>query len=69
MDMSYTGSLSKTDALALRYGEDSIPAAGPWNDAITLMLPHAAILYHDTYGDPDERKLRAAHDAKIVAFA
>jgi hypothetical protein len=27
MDISYASSLSKTDALALRYGEDSIPAA------------------------------------------
>ena len=43
MDISYASSLSKTDALALRYGEDSIPAAGPWNDAIALLLSHRSI--------------------------
>lgn len=43
MDISHASSLSKTDALALRYGEDSIPAAGPWNDAIALMLSHRSI--------------------------
>ena len=43
MDISYASSLSKTDALALRYGEDSVPAAGPWNDAIALMLSHRSI--------------------------
>ena len=43
MDISYASSLSKTDALALRYGEDSIPAAGAWNDAIALLLSHRSI--------------------------
>ncbi len=43
MDVSHASSLSKTDALALRYGEDSIPAAGPWNDAIALLLSHRSI--------------------------
>ena len=43
MDISYASSLSKPDALALRYGEDSIPAAGPWNDAIALLLSHRSI--------------------------
>jgi nitroreductase len=43
MDISYASSLSKTDALALRYGEDSIPAAGPWNDAVALLLSHRSI--------------------------
>jgi nitroreductase len=43
MDISHASSLSKTDALALRYGEDSIPAAGPWNDAIALLLSHRSI--------------------------
>ena len=43
MDISYASSLSKSDALALRYGEDSIPAAGPWNDAIALLLNHRSI--------------------------
>jgi nitroreductase len=43
MDISHASSLSKEDALALRYGEDSIPAAGPWNDAIALMLSHRSV--------------------------
>ena len=43
MDISHASSLSKADALALRYGEDSIPAAGPWNDAIALLLSHRSI--------------------------
>jgi nitroreductase len=43
MDISHASSLSKSDALALRYGEDSIPAAGPWSDAIALMLSHRSI--------------------------
>ena len=43
MDISYASALSKTDALALRYGDDNIPAAGPWNDAIALLLSHRSI--------------------------
>lgn len=43
MDISHASSLSKTDALALRYGEDSIPSAGPWNDAIALLLNHRSV--------------------------
>jgi nitroreductase len=43
VDISHASSLSKSDALALRYGEDSIPAAGPWNDAIALLLSHRSI--------------------------
>ena len=43
MDISHASSLSKTDALALRYGEDAIPAAGPWNDAIALLASHRSI--------------------------
>ena len=43
MDISYASALSKTDALALRYGDDSIPAVGPWNDAIALLLSHRSI--------------------------
>ena len=43
MDISHASSLSRSDALALRYGEDSIPAAGPWNDAIALLLSHRSI--------------------------
>ena len=43
MDISHASSLSKTDALALRYGEDAIPAAGPWNDTISVLLSHRSV--------------------------
>jgi nitroreductase len=43
MDISHPGSLSQTDALALRYGPDAIPDAGPWNDHIALLLSHRSI--------------------------
>jgi hypothetical protein len=32
-------------------------------------LPQDAILYHDTYGNPNESKLRAAYDRKMAAFS
>ena len=35
--------LSKSDALALRYGDKAIPAAGPWNDHISLLLSHRSV--------------------------
>ena len=31
------------DALALRYGRASIPAAGPWNDVIASLLDHRSV--------------------------
>src|ERR1700733_4099440 len=43
MDISHPSSLSQSDALALRYGADAIPAAGPWNDHIALLLSHRSI--------------------------
>ena len=43
MDVSHPISLSKADALALRYGHDAIPAAGPWNDTIALLLSHRSV--------------------------
>ena len=43
MDVSHPISLSKADALALRYGPDAIPAAGPWNDTIALLLSHRSV--------------------------
>ena len=33
----------KAEALALRYGADAIPPAGPWNDHIALLLSHRSI--------------------------
>lgn len=43
MDISHDITLSKHDALALRYGADSVPAAGPWNEAIALLLSHRSV--------------------------
>ena len=43
MDVSNISALSKSDALALRYGEDSIPAAGPWNEVIATLLSHRSV--------------------------
>ncbi len=31
------------EALAKRYGRDAVPAAGPWNDAIGLLLGHKSV--------------------------
>ena len=31
---------AKADALAARYGRAAIPAAGPWNDTLSLLLDH-----------------------------
>jgi nitroreductase len=35
--------LSAADALALRYGAEAAPAAGPWNDHLALLLSHRSI--------------------------
>jgi nitroreductase len=37
------GSASQRAALELRYGQDAMPAAGPWNEAIGLMLDHRSV--------------------------
>lgn len=66
MDISYASSLSKTDALALRYGEDNIPNAGPWNDAIALLLSHRSIRGYRPDALPDgtlETLIAAAQSA------
>lgn len=34
---------SKTDALSRRYGADALPAAGPWNETIAVMLDHRSV--------------------------
>ncbi len=31
------------EALALRYGPDAVPAAGPWNEHIALLLSHRSV--------------------------
>ncbi|MDP1841714.1 MAG: nitroreductase family protein [Reyranella sp.] len=33
----------KADALARRYGADALPAAGPWNETIAVMLDHRSV--------------------------
>lgn len=33
----------KTEALAARYGADALPAAGPWNETIGVMLGHRSV--------------------------
>jgi nitroreductase len=43
MDAANPAILTKTDSLALRYGEDSIPAAGPWNDHLGVLLSHRSV--------------------------
>jgi nitroreductase len=43
MDVSHPSVLSAADALALRYGVEASPAAGPWNEHIALLLSHRSI--------------------------
>lgn len=43
MDINMPAALSKEDALALRYGADAVPAAGPWNEHIALLLSHRSV--------------------------
>src|SRR4051812_49079522 len=38
-----TGTLSKDEALALRYGNGAEPKAGPWNDVIATLLSHRSV--------------------------
>jgi len=39
-------SSAKAAALALRYGADAAPAAGPWNEHLDLMLSHRSVRQH-----------------------
>jgi nitroreductase len=43
MDISQPNVLSPASALALRYGADAVPPAGPWNDHIALLLSHRSV--------------------------
>jgi nitroreductase len=43
MDTSQPAVRSAADALALRYGPDAIPSAGPWNEHIALLLSHRSV--------------------------
>lgn len=66
MDISHASSLSKQEALALRYGPDAIPAAGPRNDHIALLLSHRSIRGYRTDPLPEgtlETLIAAAQSA------
>ncbi len=43
MDIAQPTVLTAEDALALRYGADSVPAVGPWNEHIALLLSHRSV--------------------------
>jgi len=43
MDATTPSFPGKEEALALRYGDDSIPAAGPWNDHLSLLMSHRSV--------------------------
>jgi nitroreductase len=43
MNVSTEPATGKTAALALRYGADALPAAGPWNDTLELLLRHRSV--------------------------
>ena len=43
MTTAITQRAAKADALALRYGQHAMPAAGPWNDVIGAMLEHRSV--------------------------
>jgi nitroreductase len=43
MDISAPHPATQAEALALRYGADAIPPAGPWNDHIALLLSHRSV--------------------------
>ncbi|MGE0226459.1 MAG: NADPH-dependent oxidoreductase [Acetobacteraceae bacterium] len=64
--MAQPSSLSKSDSLALRYGADATPAAGPWNDHLALLLSHRSIRGYRTDPLPDgtlETLIAAAQSA------
>ncbi|HEY1412329.1 MAG TPA: nitroreductase family protein, partial [Rhodopila sp.] len=42
-DASRHAAVSPADSLALRYGPGAVPAAGPWNEHIALLLSHRSI--------------------------
>ena len=46
MDVSHPNVPSAADALALRYGTEASPAAGPWNEHIGLLLSHRSIRFY-----------------------
>lgn len=43
MDIEQPVGLTQAEALALRYGREAAPPAGPWNDTIALLLSHRSV--------------------------
>ncbi|WP_428487662.1 NADPH-dependent oxidoreductase [Rhodopila sp.] len=43
MDIAQPHALPAAEALALRYGADQVPPAGPWNAHIALLLSHRSV--------------------------
>jgi nitroreductase len=43
MNVSVGAASAKVAALHARYGADAIPAAGPWNDTLALLLEHRSV--------------------------
>lgn len=44
---------SKSEALSRRYGPETVPAAGPWNDHIDLLLSHRSVRGYRPDAVPD----------------
>ena len=66
MDGSNTGAETKTRALAARYGADALPAAGPWNSTMDLLLSHRSVRGYRADALPDgtlETLIAAAQSA------
>lgn len=53
MDSVQPNILSAADALALRYGAEGAPPAGPWNDHIALLLSHRSVRAYRPDALPD----------------
>ena len=43
MDNVSTGAPAKSEALAMRYGADATPAAGPWTQTLDVLLSHRSV--------------------------
>jgi nitroreductase len=48
MNVSVAADSTKFAALQARYGADALPAAGPWNDTLALLLSHRSVRAYRT---------------------
>ena len=48
MNVSVGADSAKITALQARYGADALPAAGPWNDTLALLLSHRSVRAYRT---------------------